>query len=364
MVDIFEPVRVGDILLPNRIVMSPMTRARAGLTGEPTDVMVEYYAQRASSGLIISEGVYPYVEGKGYFATPGIETDRQIEGWRRVTDAVHTHGGRIVMQLMHCGRVGHALNKPEGADHVAPSAIGADASIFVADGSMQRMTAPRALSTAEVVARLDGFGRAAAAAVQAGFDGVELHAASGYLPHQFLSSNTNRRDDRYGGTPERRARFVVEAVERIAAAVGAGRTALKLAPGLTYNDIHDETVAETYGHLLKSIDGMGLAYLHFQTVLPPERGAGTSDLRHCAPYAFMRAHFSGVLMAAGDLDVDLANLAVQGGHADLVAFGRPYISNPDLKERLERGLALAEPDRSTFYGGGQQGYTDYPALAG
>ena len=373
MLTIFDPIKVGDLALRNRIVMGPMTRARATDDGSPTDLMTEYYAQRASAGLITTEGVYPSVEGKGYFATPGIETEKQTAAWKKVTDAVHVRGGHIFLQMMHCGRVGHGANKPPHADHIAPSAIQADAQILIPGMRLEPMSPPRALSTDEVVGLLDRFERAAENAEAADFDGVELHAASGYLPNQFLATNTNQRDDRYGGSPENRARFVIEAIERLAKVFGANRTAIKLAPGMVYNDVHDEAIEGTYGFLLKKLDGVGLAYLSFQTTLNyvslndgsavtlsgPE---DVDEISRVYPYAFMRANWSGVLIASGDLTLDLANAALQKGAADMFVFGRAYISNPDLRERLERGDKLALPDRMTFYGGDARGYTDYPTM--
>jgi N-ethylmaleimide reductase len=368
---LFDRVQIGDLELPNRIVMGPMTRARANDADEPMDIHATYYAQRASAGLIITEGVYPSVEGKGYFATPGIETEAQTAAWKRVTDAVHARGGRIFIQMMHCGRVGHPDNKP-GIDHVAPSAVTADFPILTPDKGLQPMSAPRALDTAEVKAVIDRFERAAQNAKDAGFDGIELHAASGYLPNQFLASNTNLRTDEYGGSPEKRGRFVLEVMERFIKVFGPQRSAIKLAPGITYNDIHDETVDETYTHLLGHLDRMGLAYLHFQTVLnytslgQPVTLKGPEDidaLEKVYPYAFMRERFSGPLMAAGDLTHDLATAVLNKGAADLFVFGRAFISNPDLPERMRAGAPLALPSQAHFYGGGAEGLIDYPALA-
>lgn len=370
MKSLFDRVKLGDLELANRIVMAPMTRARANDDGEPTDLIAAYYAQRASAGLIITEGVYPSSDGKGYFATPGIETETQTAAWRRVTDAVHARGGLIYMQMMHCGRVGHMLNK-RGFDHVAPSAIQADFPMLTREEGMQRMSMPRALETEEVIGVLDRMERAAENAKAAGFDGVELHGASGYLPNQFLASNTNLRTDIYGGTPEKRGRFTLEAVERLAKVFGAQRTAIKLAPGITYNDIHDDTVEETYDLLLRKLNRMGLAYLHFQTTLSYENlmktakitgPEGIDDLQHVFPYTFMRERFSGLLMAAGDLTAELAQAVLEKDAADLFVFGRAYISNPDLPERIRAGAPLATPDQMTFYGGDAKGFTDYPPI--
>jgi N-ethylmaleimide reductase len=371
MIAIFDPITIGDLKLRNRIVMGPMTRARAADDGTPTDLMVEYYSQRASAGLVTTEGVYPSVDGKGYFSTPGIETEAQTTAWKKVTDAVHARGGHIFLQMMHCGRVGHSANKPSHADHIAPSAIQAAAPILIPGMTMEPMSLPRALSTDEVVGLLDRFERAAENAKAAGFDGVELHAASGYLPNQFLATNTNQRDDRYGGSSENRIRFVIEAIERIATVFGAHRTSIKLAPGIAYNDIHDEDIDETYGLLLRKLDRMGLAYLSFQTSLnyaSLNDGSAVTlsgpkdidEIDRVYPYAFMRANWSGVLVASGDLTFELASAALQKGAADMFVFGRAYISNPDLRERMEKAVELALPDRMTFYGGDARGYTDYP----
>lgn len=368
---LFDPVTIGDLTLPNRIAMAPMTRARVDGSGVPGDIVVEYYAQRATAGLIVTEGVFPSIEGKGYFDTPGIETEAQAAGWKRVTDAVHARGGRIYLQLMHCGRVGHPLNNP-GVPSVAPSAIQADFQILTREQGMQRMGMPQALSTNEVRQLLDRFERAAENSKAAGFDGIELHAASGYLPNQFLASNTNRRDDAYGGTPEKRARFVIEALERLAKVFGPGRTAVKLAPRISYNDIDDETVDETYGHLLGVLDGMGLAYLHFQTTLSyvnlgrpmTQDGLGEIDLAEVYPYRYMRERFSGPIMAAGDLTLALAHQALDKGLADLFAFGRGFIANPDFAERLRSTAPIAVPALEHYYGGGAKGLIDYPAYAG
>lgn len=372
MSPVLQPYYFGPIRLNNRIVMGPMTRARTGDNGVPTATMAEYYAQRASAGLIITEGVYPERAGCGYFATPGIATEADIAGWRAVTDAVHDRGGKIFMQLMHCGRVGHPDNNG-GVELVAPSAVQADFQILTRQAQgFTRMAMPRALDTEEVEQVLDGFERAARHAKDAGFDGIELHAASGYLPNQFLATNTNMRDDKWGGSPEKRGRFVIEAMERLFAVFGADRAGIKLAPGIRYNDVDDTEVEPTYDLLVRRLDAMKPAYLHFQTTLsydhlnefsPVGSTEGQAEVWHHWPYRFMRDRFSGPIIAAGDLTLELAEKTLDAGMADLFVFGRRYIANPDLVERFAAGAALNEPNPMTFYGGGAEGYTDYPSMA-
>lgn len=370
MTSIFDPVALGDIQLANRVVMGAMTRARAAVDGSVRDWTTDYYAQRASAGLIVCEGVFPDPPGKGYFGTPGIDTEVQIASWQTVTEAVHARGGKIYMQLMHCGRVGHPLNKDDGADHFAPSAVASDFFIMTPEG-MANQAEPRALETDEVDAVLDGFERAAEHAKVAGFDGIELHSASGYLPHQFLAAGSNLRDDKWGGTPEKRIRFALEAVERLAKVFGAGRTGIKIAPGITYNGISDETEDATYGHLLKQLSAMDVAYLSFQTDLSYQTLAQGKindtredgiDLAQVYPYGFVREHYNGTVMASGNLTKELAQDALDRGLSDLFVFGRPYIANPDLVERMRADAPLAETDMTTVYSGGPEGYSDYPAL--
>lgn len=372
MNSIFDPFTLGSMELSNRIVMAPMTRARASDDGVPTSLMKQYYAQRASAGLIISEGVYPSIDGKGYFATPGIETEDQISGWKDITDAVHAKGGRIYLQLMHCGRVGHPNNNG-GIGGVAPSEIQAAFDIITRQEGMVRMAKPRALASEEVDDVLDRFEQAARNTKAAGFDGIELHAASGYLPMQFLSTGTNLRRDKWGGTPEKRTRFAIEAMERLAKVFGEDRTGIKIAPGISYNDIADETVEETYGLLLDRLEAMKPAYVHFQTTLSYEHLAefsevgkteGKEEVWHNWPFEFVRQRFSGIVMAAGDLTAQRAQDVLNADMADLFVFGRRYISNPDLPERMQADHSLNDPNLMTFYGGGAEGYTDYPTMAG
>ncbi|KPF92919.1 1,2-oxophytodienoate reductase [Novosphingobium sp. AAP83] len=351
--DIFSPVRLGDLTLANRIVMAPMTRDRAGPDDEPTNHMVEYYRQRASAGLIVTEGTEPCPAGKGYWRTPGIHSPVQIAGWRKVADAVHERGGQIVMQLMHVGRASVRANKAADAPTIAPSAIASPDPIPGPDGVPVPTETPRALETHEIAGVIAEYATAARNARQAGIDGVELHCASGYLPMQFLSSNSNQRSDAYGGTVENRVRFVVEVLAAMAEAIGPGRVGLRICPGVTFNGMNDADPAETYATLLRAIDGMGLAYCHLIHI--PNQGFDALDL--------VRANWSGPVIENCGLTLDKAQTLIADGKADAAAFGYGFIGNPDLVERFRNGTPLAKADRTTFYtghGDDARGYTDYP----
>lgn len=356
MADIFSPVTLGDIALANRIVMAPMTRDRAGPQDEPTAVMTDYYRQRAGAGLIVTEGTQPSPAGKGYWRTPGIHSEAQVDGWRKVAEAVHGEGGRIVMQLMHVGRASVRANKAADADTVAPSAIACPDPIPGPDGVPQPTEMPRALETHEIAGVIGEYVAAARNARRAGMDGVELHCASGYLPMQFLSSNSNRRTDRYGGSAENRVRFVVETLEALAAAIGPGRVGFRICPGVTFNGMADADPAETYAALLRAVDGMGLAYVHLIHV--PNAGFDALEL--------VRANWSGPVIENNGLTLDKARALLTEGKADAVSFGYAFIGNPDLVARFRAGAPLAKADRATFYtghGDDTRGYTDYPALS-
>lgn len=344
---LFEPVMLGDLALANHVVMAPMTRSRAGDGDVPTPLMAEYYRQRATAGLIIAEGTQPSADGKGYMRTPGIHSDAQIAGWRTVTDAVHAEGGRIVLQIMHCGRIGSPLNKAPDTRTIAPSAIRAKGEI-VTDAGMMPFEEPYALDLSEIPQVIEEFGQATRNAIAAGFDGVELHCTSGYLPAQFLSSGTNRRTDSYGGSVGGRVRFVVEAIEAMAAAAGAGRVGFRICPGYPFNDIWDDDPAETYGHLLDALMPMGLAYLHMIDVENPQ----LSNLD-------LAARWRGALILNEGMTRERGEDLISRKIADAVSFGRPFIGNPDLVERLRRHAVLSEFDPSTLYTPGSQGYTDY-----
>jgi N-ethylmaleimide reductase len=345
---LWTPTTVGDISLPHRLVMAPMTRDRSTPEGVPTELNAEYYTQRASHALIITEGTQPNADGQGYLLTPGIHNDDQIAGWRKVTDAVHAADGRIVIQLMHTGRIAHPDNTPHGRQPVAPSAIQPQGAMFTASGP-QEMPAPRALSTQEVVATVDDFRRAAAAAVAAGADGVEIHGANGYLVHQFLADNTNQRTDRYGGSIDNRIRFAVEVATAVAEEIGADRTGLRISPGNPYNDIAESDTAELYPALLRALSPLGLAYLH---ILHAGDDELLGTLRALWPTTL-------ILNRAGT-DLPTRAKDVDNGTADLVSVGALALANPDLVERLRSDAPLNTPDPATFYGGGVAGYTDYP----
>ncbi|MBD5802213.1 N-ethylmaleimide reductase [Azoarcus sp. Aa7] len=353
MPDLFSPLTLGDIELANRIVMAPMTRSRAGAGDVPTDLMVEYYCQRATAGLIVAEGTQPSANGKGYCRTPGIHTGEQIAAWRKVTDAVHREGGRIVLQIMHVGRIASHLNKDPGTETVAPSAIRAAGKIFTDVAGMVEHDIPRALRTDEIPGVIAEYRRATGNALEAGFDGVELHCTSGYLPMQFLAANTNQRDDAYGGSPQKRLRFVVEALEAMASAAGAGRVGLRICPANPFNDVLDDDPVTTYTGLLQAIDPMGLAYLHVMR----------SPLRELDALALARANFRGPIIANDSFKLASAQRVIAEGKGEAVSFGRYFIGNPDLVRRFREGAPLAEFDQGTLYTPGPRGYTDYPQLA-
>ncbi len=352
MASLFDPVSLGSIQLANRIVMAPMTRDRAGPGDVPTPLMAEYYRQRASAGLIITEGTQPSAEGKGYWRTPGMHTQEQVAGWARVAEAVHAEGGRLVVQLMHCGRVGAPANKDRGADTVAPSAIACPDSVPGPDGVPQDCAVPRALETSEIPRVIGDYVAAARAAVSAGLDGVELHCASGYLPMQFLSSNSNHRTDAYGGTVGNRIRFVVETLAALAEAIGADRVGFRICPGIRMNGMADADPAQTYAALLKATDGLGLAYLHLIDL--PQEGLDA--------LALVKRHWSGPLILNNSLGVEDNARRLAHGDADAVSFGRAFIANPALVARLKQQEPLTKPNRETFYtglGDDRRGYTDY-----
>jgi N-ethylmaleimide reductase len=347
---LFSPVTVGRYTLNNRLVMAPMTRSRADDAGVPGELTVSYYAQRASAGLIISEGVFPTAMGKGYVRTPGIETDAQVAGWKRVTAAVHAQGGRIFMQLMHAGRVSHPSLLPGGALPVAPSAIQPKGQTWT-DQGLQDLVTPHELSVAEIAQVVADYGLATRRALAAGFDGVELHAASGYLPEQFLSSGSNQRTDAYGGSTAKRARFVLEVLAAMVAEAGGDRVGIKIAPEMGYNDIVDASPQETYVNLVEQTKAFNLAYLHVALFGTP------TDYQ-----ALLRHRFKGAYLAGGGLDQARAEALLTQGQADATVFGSAFLANPDLPERFRRGAPLNVPDKATLFASGAKGYTDYPTL--
>ncbi|MGZ5272443.1 MAG: alkene reductase [Ramlibacter sp.] len=367
MPTLFDPVRAGDLYLPNRIVMAPLTRNRAP-NAVPTPLMAEYYAQRASAGLLISEATAISHQGQGYADVPGLYGTEQLDGWKRVTDAVHAKGGRIVTQLWHVGRVSHVDLQPGGQPPVAPSAIAARTKTYLIRngvGSFVDTSTPRALRAEELPGIVQDFRHAARNAVtSAHFDGVEIHAANGYLIDQFLKRGANQRSDDYGGSIENRARLLLEVVRAVVDEIGPGKTAIRLSPVTPANDVNDPEPQPLFEYVVRQLAPLGLAYIHViegATGGPreiPERPFDYDALR----LAYRDAGGTGAWMVNNGYDGALAEKALARG-ADLVAYGRPYIANPDLVERLRAGAPLNTPDKATFYGGGAKGYTDYPTLA-
>ncbi|MBD2681957.1 MULTISPECIES: alkene reductase [Nostoc] len=355
--DLFSPVHLGPYILPNRIVMAPMTRNRAGAGNAPTPINATYYAQRATAGLIVSEGSQVSPQGFGYPATPGIHSPEQIAGWQLVTDAVHNAGGRIFLQLWHTGRISHPSLQPDGALPVAPSAIAPAGNAMTYTGNQPFVT-PRALETEEIPDVVDQFRQGAKNALAAGFDGVEIHGAFGYLIDQFLQDGTNQRSDMYGGSIKNRARFLLEVVEAVTDVWGANRVGIKLSPSNTFNDIHDSDPKATFSYAIAALNSFELGYLHLMEPTP-------ADIRHGGkpiPVSEFRPLYAYTLIANGGYDREKGNAAIANGDADLVSFGALFLANPDLPERLRLNTALNEPDRNTFYGGDEKGYTDYPFL--
>ncbi|MFI1415446.1 alkene reductase [Streptomyces sp. NPDC020707] len=353
MTTAYDPIDLSGTPLANRIVMAPMTRSRAGAGGAPTDTVVEYYTQRASAGLIVTEGTQPSVVGQGYPDTPGLHSAEQIAAWRKVTDAVHAAGGRIFAQLMHAGRIGHPSLLPDGLVNVGASPVRAEGQVYTHEGPLDFVT-PRELTGDEVRATIGEFASAARNAIEAGFDGVELHGANGYLIHQFLAPGSNLRTDEWGGPAENRVRFAVETVKAVAAEIGAGRTAIRLSPGNPYNDIREPEPEAAYTALVDALEPLGLAYLHITEV---------GEIRELT--LALRKRFSGtfILNPATEGPTGPESLAlVEDGTADLVAYGQLFLANPDLPARLKAGGPFNEADPATFFGGDAKGYTDYPAL--
>lgn len=356
---LLSPVQVGPYTLRNRAVMAPMTRNRAGEGNTATELTATYYVQRASAGLIVTEASQVSPQGVGYPNTPGIHTDEQVAAWRRVTDAVHAAGGRIFLQLWHVGRVSHPSMQPGGALPVAPSAIAPEGSIFTY-GGMQPFVTPRALETGEIAGVVRDYAEGARRAYEAGFDGVEIHAANGYLIDQFLRSGSNRRTDAYGGSVENRARFLLEVTEAVAGVWGGDRVGVRLSPLSPFNDMSDADPAETFGYAAAALNAFGLAYLHVVEPVGPGLPLPGGEERITGA---LRRAFRGNLVLNGGFDAAAAEAALAAGEGDLVAFGVPFLANPDLLERFAAGAPLNEPDRASFYGGTEQGYTDYPTLA-
>ncbi|MCD1266737.1 alkene reductase [Shinella sumterensis] len=353
--DLFSPYDLGGLVLANRIVMAPLTRNRAGAGLVPSRFAAEYYAQRASAGLIITEATQVSEQAQGYQDTPGLYTPEQIAGWRKVTDAVHAKGGRIFVQLWHVGRVSH-VDLHDGEAPVAPSAIRAETKTFVNNGFAD-VSEPRALEAEEIPGIVEDFRKAAANAIAAGFDGVEVHGANGYLLDQFLRETANVRTDAYGGSIENRARLLIEVTAAVASEIGAQRTGVRLSPvSPAGGSVLSGNEQAQYGYVVESLDRLGIAYIHVV------EGA-TGGPRDAAPFDFdaLRQRFRNTYIANNGYDLDLAKSRLSEGKADLFAFGHHFIANPDLVDRFKSGVPLAQLNPATLYGGGAQGYTDYPA---
>jgi N-ethylmaleimide reductase len=354
---LFDSYKLGPITLPNRVVMAPLTRNRAVPPGMvPSPLAIDYYGQRASAGLLITEASQVSQQGQGYQDTPGIYSREQVAGWRKVTDRVHERGGRIFIQAWHVGRISHTSLQPNGGAPVAPSAIRAKGKTFVG-GTFADVSEPRALTLEEIPGIIESFKRGTANALEAGFDGVEIHGANGYLLDQFAKDGTNQRTDAYGGSIENRARLMLEVSKAVAAEAGPERTGIRISPVTPANDISDSHPQPLFDYIVDHLNALKLVYIHVI------EGA-TGGPRDIAPFDYLalRNRFKGAYIGNNGYDFELATKVLAADKADLIAFGKPFISNPDLVERLKRGAPLNPFDKATFYGGGAKGYTDYPAL--
>ncbi|MDE3245994.1 MAG: alkene reductase [Acidobacteriota bacterium] len=356
---LFSETTLGPLKLKNHLVMAPMTRSRA-IGNIPNDLMAEYYGQRANAGMIITEGTSPSPNGLGYPRIPGIFSQAQVAGWKLTTQAVHSQGGKIFVQLMHCGRIGHALNLPAGARILAPSGVAAAGEMYTDAEGLKPHPVPEAMTEADIRATIEEFAQAAKNAVAAGFDGIELHGANGYLLEQFLRPSSNQRTDRYGGSIEHRARFVLEVAEAEIQAIGKEKVGIRLSPFGVFNDmpLYDAMESE-YAWLAEQLDARGLAYIH----LVDHSGMGAPPVPDSMKAAF-RSAFKGKLILSGGYDAARAESDLASGRCDLVAVGVPFLANPDLISRWTTGAPLNAPDMGTFYTPGPKGYADYPILAG
>ncbi|WP_019568421.1 alkene reductase [Thioalkalivibrio sp. ALMg13-2] len=359
---LFRPYSLGPLELPNRVLMSPLTRSRAGQPGDvPTDLNAEYYAQRAGAGLIISEATQVSPQGKGYAFTPGIHSQEQVDGWRKVTEAVHGAGGRIQAQLWHVGRISRPELQPDGQKPVAPSAIQPEgAYTFIsAESGMVEVLEPRALELDELPGIVEQYRQGAQNAKAAGFDGVQIHAANGYLLDQFIRSGSNHRTDAYGGSVENRIRLPLEVVRAVIEIWGPERVGIRVSPTGSFNGMHDDDPLETYSAFAEALDATGIAYIE---VVEDSFQGNHETGRPESIIDAIRARFSRTYIGNGAYSADEARERIAAGRCDLVTFGRPFIANPDLPERFRQGAPLNEWDEATFYGGDEHGYTDYPAL--
>lgn len=353
------PYVSGSLELKNRTVMAPMTRSRATSDNIPVDLMAEYYRQRATAGLIITEGTSPSPNGLGYSSIPGIFNQQQVEGWKKITGAVHNEGGKIFVQLMHTGRIGHPFNLPKGAEILAPSAIKAAGQMFTVNGGMQDHPEPLAFSAEEIKSTIKEFVDSAKNAIEAGFDGIELHAANGYLIEQFLNPATNIRTDEYGGSIENRSRFLLEIAKQIVQAIGKDKVGVRFSPHGAFNDMPAyDKVNETYTYLAKELNELDILYIH---VLDHSQGNSSPEVAHVKD--IIRSGFQNTLIFCGGFNKEKAENELNEGIADLIAFGIPFLTTPDLVERMKTGAELNQPDFGTFYSPGEKGYTDYPVLS-
>jgi N-ethylmaleimide reductase len=359
MANLFEPVQLGSLVLANRVFMPPLTRTRADTDGVPSELAATYYSQRASAGLIVTEATQISPMGKGYSNTPGIHSPEQVRGWSRIAESVHHSGGRVFLQLWHVGRISHTSLLPNNAQPVAPSAIRANSHTHIATGSAQ-VSEPVALTASGIKETLADYRRAAGNAKEAGFDGVEIHAANGYLIDQFLRTGPNRRTDEYGGVASNRVRFLTETVGRVLEVWDSGQVGVRISPTGGFNDMSDENPLETFSVAVARLNSCGLGYLHVVETAQNSKGSSEEDL---AMSAHLRTLWKGLYIVNGGYDGLRGEEALQTGHADAIAYGRAFLANPDLPRRLQLGAALNEPDPKTFYGGDATGYTSYPALS-
>jgi len=358
MATLFDSVRLGSLVLANRVFMAPLTRNRADADGVPGELAAKYYSQRASAGLIVTEATQISPMGKGYINTPGIHSPEQELAWRRIVEAVHKSGGHIFLQLWHVGRISHSSLLPNHAQPVAPSAIRAKSQTLIATGLAQ-VSEPVALTASGIKETLDDYRRAAGNAKEAGFDGVEIHAANGYLIDQFLKTGSNRRTDEYGGVASNRVRFLTEAVERVLEVWDGKQVGVRISPTGGFNDMADDNPRDTFAVTVDRLNSYELGYLHVVETAQNSKGSSEEDL---AVSAHLRTLWKGLYVVNGGYDGPRGEEALQTGHADAVAYGRAFLANPDLPRRLQLGAVLNEPDPTTFYGGDAAGYTSYPML--
>jgi N-ethylmaleimide reductase len=359
MANLFEPIQLGSLVLKNRVFMAPLTRNRADADGVPGDLAATYYSQRASAGLIVTEATQISPMGKGYINTPGIHSSEQVRAWSRIVESVHQSGGRIFLQLWHVGRISHSSLLPNNARPVAPSAIRANSQTLIATG-LAPVAEPIALTANGISNTLDDYRRAAANAKEAGFDGVEIHAANGYLIDQFLKTGSNRRTDEYGGIASNRVRFLTETVERVLEVWDRGQVGVRISPTGGFNDMTDDRPRETFSAAVDRLNSYELGYLHVVETAQNSKGTSKEDL---AMSAHLKTLWKGLYVVNGGYDRLRGEEAVRTGRGDAVAYGRAFLANPDLPRRLQLGAALNEPDAKTFYGGGAVGYTTYPVLS-